>query len=99
MRRQSETGVSARLKDLRTSNVWIVDRAEPPANPSSPKKKFNMLLALMIGLFGGLGLAFLFERLDNSIKSFEDVEKFAKLPSLGMVPAFSDNVVDYGYTQ
>ena len=97
MRRQSETGVSARLKDLRTSNVWIVDRAEPPAYPSSPKKRLNMLLALMIGLFGGLGLAFLFERLDSSIKSFEDVEKYVKLPSLGMVPAFSKNLVGYGY--
>jgi capsular exopolysaccharide synthesis family protein len=97
MRRQSETGVSARLKDLRTSNVWIVDRAEPPAYPSSPKKKFNMLLALMLGLFGGLGLAFLFERLDSSIKSFEDVEKYVKLPSLGMVPAFSENGVSHGY--
>lgn len=97
MRRQSETGVSARLKDPLSSNIWVVDRAEPPAYPSSPKKKFNMLLALMIGLFGGLGLAFLFERLDTSIKNFEDVEKFVKAPSLGMVPAFSDNGVNFGY--
>ncbi len=91
MRRQSETGVSARLKGLRTSNVWIVDRAVPPGDPSSPKKKLNMVLALMLGLFGGLGLAFLFEHLDSSIKSFEDVDKYAKLPTLGMVPAFSPN--------
>jgi capsular exopolysaccharide synthesis family protein len=97
MRRQSETGVSARLKDPMTSNIWIVDRAEPPAYPSSPKKKFNLLLALMIGLFGGLGLAFLFERLDSSIKSFEDVEKFVKLPSLGMVPSFSPDEAGHGH--
>jgi capsular exopolysaccharide synthesis family protein len=97
MRRQSETGVSAQLKDVRTSNASIVDRAETPADPSSPKKKLNMVLALMIGLFGGLGLAFLFEHLDSSIKSFEDVEKYVKLPSLGMVPAFSKNLVGYGY--
>jgi polysaccharide biosynthesis transport protein len=97
MRRQSETGVSARLKGLRTSNVWIVDRAEAPIDPSSPKKKRNLVLALMLGLFGGLGLAFLFERLDNSIKSFEDVEKYAKLPSLGMVPAFSPDGTDHPY--
>jgi len=91
MRRQSETGVSARLKGLRTSNIWIVDRAEVPIDPSSPKKKRNLVLALMLGLFGGLGLAFLFERLDNSVKSFEDVEKYAGLASLGMVPAFRPN--------
>ena len=97
MRRQSETGVSARLKGLRTSNIWIVDRAEAPIDPSSPKKKRNMILALMMGLFGGLGLAFVFERLDSSIKSFEDVEKYAHLPSLGMVPAFSQDGTGHPY--
>jgi capsular exopolysaccharide synthesis family protein len=88
-KRQSETGVSARLKGLRTSNVWIVDRATAPLSPSSPKKKRNIALALIIGLFGGLGLAFLFERLDNSVKNFQDVEKYAGVPSLGIVPTFS----------
>lgn len=97
MRRESETGVSARLKGLRTSNVWVVDRAEVPREPSSPKKKRNMVFALMLGLFGGLGLAFLFERLDSSIKSFEDVEKYAGLPSLGMVPAFNPDGTSHPY--
>jgi polysaccharide biosynthesis transport protein len=89
--RQSETGVSARLKGLRTSNIWIVDRAAPPLYPSSPRKKLNIVLALFLGLFGGLGLAFLFEYLDDSVKSFQDVEKYTGLPSLGVVPAFSQN--------
>jgi len=88
MRRESETGVSARLKGLRTSNVRVVDRAEPPLYPTSPKKKRNMLLALLIGMGGGIGLAFLFERLDDSIKTFEDVEKCTGFPALGIVPAF-----------
>jgi len=88
LKRQSETGVSAR-QGLQTSNISIVDRAEVPAFPSSPKKKMNMIMALLVGLIGGLGLAFLFERLDNSVKSFEDIEKFIGLPSLGLVPSFS----------
>ena len=91
LKRESETGVSARLKGLRTSNVWIVDRAAIPRYPSSPKKRLNMILALMIGLFGGLGLAFLFEYIDNSVKSFQDVEKYTGLPPLGIIPAFSQN--------
>ena len=91
LRRQSETGVSARLKGLRTSNVRIVDRAEVPVSPSSPKKKQTLFLALFIGLLGGIGLAFLFEHLDNSIKSIEDVDKYAGLPTLGIIPAFSLN--------
>ncbi len=88
LKRQSETDVSSRLKSLRTSNVWIVDRAAIPLYPSSPKKKLNMVLALLIGLFGGLGLAFLFEYMDNTVKTFEDVEKYTGLPALGMIPAF-----------
>ena len=89
LKRQSETGLSARLKGLRTSNVWIVDRATAPLSPSSPKKKRNIALAMIIGLFGGLGLAFLLERFDNSVNNFQDVEKYAGVPSLGIVPTFS----------
>jgi capsular exopolysaccharide synthesis family protein len=91
LKRQSETGLSARLKGMRTSNVWIVDRATPPLYPSSPKKKMNIALAMVLGLFGGVGLAFLFERLDNSVKNFQDVEKYAGVPSLGIVPAFNSD--------
>jgi capsular exopolysaccharide synthesis family protein len=94
MRRQSETGVSARLKGLRTSNVRIVDRAEVPLYPTSPKRKRNIALALVFGLFGGVGLAFLFERLDDSIKTFEDVTKSTGLPSLGIIPAFGGDVAE-----
>lgn len=88
-KRQNETGVSAELKGLGTSNVRIVDRAEAPLYPSSPKKKLNMVLSLLIGLIGGAGLAFFFEHLDDSIKTFDDVERYTGLPSLGAVPAFS----------
>jgi len=97
IKRESETGVAARLQGLRTSNVRIVDRARPPLRPSSPRKKLNMLLALMMGLFGGVGLAFLFEYLDNSVKNHEDVEKTAGVATLGIVPAFSQNGFSRGY--
>ena len=97
IRRQSETGVSARLKGLRTSNVKVVDRAQAPLYPSSPRKKLNMILALLMGLFGGVGLAFFFEWLDNSVKNFEDVEKVTGLPGLGLVPSFSADGFRKGY--
>jgi len=98
MKRENETGVAASLKGLRTANIRVVDRAEAPLWPSSPKKKFNMVLALMIGLFGGVGLAFLFERLDNSVKSHVDVEKATGgAATLGVVPTFSRDGYRYGY--
>jgi capsular exopolysaccharide synthesis family protein len=93
LKRQSETGVSARLRGLRTSNIRIVDRADIPISPSSPKKFRNLLLALFLGLFGGVGLALLMEYLDNSIKSVEDVERYSGLPTLGIVPAFDGDVM------
>ncbi len=89
LRRESETGVEARLKGLRTSNIRIVDRARVPVRPSSPNKKRNLILALLLGLGGGVGLAFLFDLLDNSVKTSEDVERYAGLPTLGVVPKFS----------
>ena len=97
IKRESETGVAARLKGLRTSNIRVVDKAEVPLYPSSPRKKLNMLLALMMGLFGGVGLALLFDHLDNSVKSHEDVEKATGMATLGIVPAFSQNGFSRGY--
>jgi succinoglycan biosynthesis transport protein ExoP len=89
MKRQSETHVSAQLKDLKTSSIKIINEAEIPLIPSSPNKKLNMILALLFGLIGGLGLAFLFEALDGSVKGSEDVSKYTNLPTLGVIPSFN----------
>jgi capsular exopolysaccharide synthesis family protein len=97
LRRESETGVEARLKGLRTSNVRVVDRAGEPVRPSSPRKARNLALALLLGFGGGIGLAFLFDFLDNSVKTSEDVERYAGLPTLGVVPRFSMNGTEKGY--
>jgi capsular exopolysaccharide synthesis family protein len=46
-------------------------------------------LAAVVGLFLGVGLAFFFEYLDNTIKTPEDVEQLIRLPSFGMIPEMS----------
>ncbi len=86
LERQGEAQLSAQLKGLSASNISIIDPAEPPQKPVSPKKKQNLLLALLAGLFGGVGLCFLFDYLDDSIKGPDEVEKLAELPSLGVIP-------------
>lgn len=86
LERQSETQLSAQLRGLNASNITIIDRAEIPKAPVSPDKKNNLLMALLIGLFGGVGLCFLFDYLDDTLKGPEDVEKLAGLPSLGVIP-------------
>jgi tyrosine-protein kinase Etk/Wzc len=65
--------------------VRIVDRAKPPKYPISPKKKMNLLLGIMVGLGLGIGLTFLREYLDNSVKTIEDVEHLG-FPVLGSIP-------------
>ena len=84
--RQNETLVSARLGGLKTSNINIIDRAKVPRSPVSPKKKKNLFFALLFGIFGGVGLCFLLDYLDNTVKGPEDVEKLVGLPSLGVIP-------------
>jgi len=83
---QKNTNVSARLGGLKTSNISIIDKAEVPKDPVSPKKKKNLILAFLVGIFGGVGLCFLIEFLDNTVKGPEDVEKLTGLPSLGAIP-------------
>ncbi len=82
--RLKETGVSAALL---TSNISVVDRAEIPLAPSKPKPAQNLLLAAIVGLFGGVGLAFFFEYLDTSIRDVKEVESVLRVPTLGLVPS------------
>lgn len=89
--RQGETDVSLRLKGLGAGNVSILDRATMPLRPSSPNKKLNIMLAFIVGVLGGSGLAFFFEAMDKSVKNSQDVEKYSRLPVLGIVPAFGLN--------
>ncbi|MFW6161093.1 MAG: GumC family protein, partial [Acidobacteriota bacterium] len=87
--RQNQTVVSSGLSGIKASNISIVDEARVPQNPVSPKKKLNLFLALLLGLFGGVGLCFVVEYFDNTIKEPEDVERLTGLPSLGLIPLFS----------
>ena len=89
--RQNETLVSSRLGDLKTTNVSIIEPAETPVNPVSPKKKLSLILAFMVGLFAGVGLAFVLEYLDNTIKSPEEAQKLTGIPSLGVIPYLPPN--------
>ena len=82
-----EAGISA---GLRSSNVRIIDPAMIPSTPARPAKARNIALAFLVGLVGGIGLALLREYLDNTVKTPDDVETLARLPSLAVVPTFGD---------
>ena len=77
---------------LKSSNIRIVDPAMVPTTPARPAKTRNIVLAFLIGLVGGIGLALLREYLDNTVKTPDDVESLARLPSLAVVPAFGESM-------
>ncbi len=98
---RDEARVTATLEGMRSSNISVVQKAEIPKMPISPQKQKNLILALMIGLFGGVGLCFFLEYLDNSVKTPDDIEKISGLPSLGMIPYLPPEGISkkkkYGY--
>jgi polysaccharide biosynthesis transport protein len=84
LQKLKEAGITA---GLRSSNIRVVDPALAPASPSRPQKARNILLAVLVGLVGGVGLALFREYLDNTVKSPDDIEKLTGLPSLAVVPS------------
>ena len=66
-------------------NIWVLQPAQRPADPSSPKKMRILAMAFLIGLAGGLGLTFLLEYLDNTVKNYTDLQQRYGLTVLGTI--------------
>ena len=90
LQRMKEVGVAAGVSN---NNISIVDRAEVPRKKFKPKLLKNLAIALALGLFGGVLLAFLFESLDDTIKTTADLEKLIDKPVLGAIPRISSKEV------
>jgi len=71
---------------LQESPVRIISRADPPENPTKPNKNLNYAISVMAGLFVGVGVAFLIEYLDTSVKTMADAETLLGLPVLTVIP-------------
>ncbi|MBU3197743.1 capsular biosynthesis protein [Clostridium estertheticum] len=67
-------------------DIQVMDKATIPKNPISPNKKLNLAIGLFLGLILSLGVVFLLEYMDNTIKTESDVEKYLGLPVLGVIP-------------
>jgi polysaccharide biosynthesis transport protein len=74
------------------SNIQIVDSAVIPGSPVKPKRGQNLLLALMVGLFGGVAVAFFIDYMDDTIKTAEDVDKKLGLAFLDVVPLTAEKL-------
>lgn len=77
---------------MNVDNVTVLaeaEMAEKPA-PVKPNPKLNIAIAAVVGLMIGVGVAFLLEYLDTTVKNEEDIEELLQLPVLGLISPIPD---------
>jgi capsular exopolysaccharide synthesis family protein len=87
LQRYKEIGVAG---GVGVNNISVVDGAEVPGGPSSPRLMFNLALALVAGLVAGAALALLFEQIDEGITDPIDIERLLRLPLIGVTPKLAE---------
>lgn len=80
---------------MNVDNVSVLAKATVTDNqsPVKPQPLLNIAIALVVGLMAGVGLAFLLEYLDNTVKTEQDVEKLLELPVLGVITKIDEQDV------
>jgi capsular exopolysaccharide synthesis family protein len=84
LQRLKEAGVSAGLK---SSNIQIVDQARVPTAPYAPNLRRSLMGGFLAGCFLAMLTVFLFESLDNTVRTPEEAEQVSGLPTLGIIPS------------
>ncbi|MCZ8371084.1 MAG: polysaccharide biosynthesis tyrosine autokinase [Porphyrobacter sp.] len=83
LERYNEVGV---VEGIGTAQAALVDKAEVPQLPFSPPTLRNAVLGVLLGLLLGGGIAVLFDRVTNTVKTRDDVREKLGIPALGVVP-------------
>lgn len=83
LQRLKEASVTA---GLRSSNIRVVDVARVPIVPAKPDVPRNIALGFLLGLVGGIALAFLQESLDTTVTNLDELGTITPLPALGVIP-------------
>jgi capsular exopolysaccharide synthesis family protein len=74
------------VRGANISHISIAEPAMAPRHPSSPRTVFNLLLSTVTGLLVGVGLAFLRESLDRTIRDSRSLERATGIGTLAVVP-------------
>lgn len=83
LQKLKEAGVTA---GLHSTNIRKVDQARVPTSPTSPNIPRNLAFGFALGLSSGIGLAFLLDAIDNTVRTPEQAQVISGLPSLGVIP-------------
>jgi capsular polysaccharide biosynthesis protein len=73
-------------------SIQIMDNAKVPKFPVSPRPKLNTAIAFVLGILISLGIVFLREYMDDTIKTEEDVEKYLNIPVIGIIPNVTEDI-------
>lgn len=71
----------------RTNEVSVATYSRLPRVPVGPPRMRNIIIAFILSLIAGIGLAFLLDFLDDTVNSMEDVDRYIHLPALALIPA------------
>jgi capsular exopolysaccharide synthesis family protein len=69
------------------NNIYVADYAIVPDYPVGPQRMRSVVMALLLSFAGGVGLAVFLEYMNDSVRSTEDVDRWVRLPSMGVIPA------------
>jgi succinoglycan biosynthesis transport protein ExoP len=72
------------------NEVSVATYSRLPKSPVGPPRLRNIIVAFLLSLGGGIGLAFLLDFLDDTVKSVEDVDRYIHLPALALIPSSRD---------
>lgn len=67
------------------NKLTVIEPAVPALDPASPRPLINLLAGLVVGLLGGIGLAFIRDQLDDSLRTPEQVSTVLGLPTLASI--------------
>ena len=81
-----EAKISENMDKQKIANVRVIEPAVPIMRPVKPKKRLNVMIGGFLGLFAGVGLAFLIELIHPVFRTREDVDQFLDLPVLATLP-------------
>jgi len=78
------------IANTQPDNIKIFAPAEVPTLPEGPQRGRNVLIAFLVSLFAGIGLAFLLDYLDDSVETSEDIGRQLGLPTLALIPHYGN---------